>query len=151
MVADGQLVRGGRMGFGGIVRVMHEASKKRAVQLQRERDTLAYWEERDRERYEENKEWWAGHEEYLKSEKWRMKRHRVLERDDHWCQACNAEPAAHAHHLTYTRHKNEPLFDLISVCLVCHEELHPHMKRRRLVVIDGVKYKKMPGGGLKTI
>ena len=80
-----------------------------------------------------------------------MKRERVMKRDDHWCQACNAEPAAHAHHLTYTRHKNEPLFDLISVCLVCHEELHPHMKRRRLVVIDGVKYKKMPGGTLKTI
>ena len=56
-----------------------------------------------------------------------------------------------AHHLTYTRHKNEPLFDLIAVCRVCHEELHPHMKKRTELTLDGVKYKMMPGGTLKEL
>ena len=130
---------------------MHAMSKKRAAQLEAERRTQAYWEERDRDRYEENKEWWAGHEEYLKTEKWRKKRERVMERDGGKCQACLRRKAAHAHHLTYTRHKNEPLFDLIAVCRVCHEELHPHMKKRNEITLDGVKYKWMPGGTLKEV
>lgn len=110
---------------------MHAMSKRRAAQLESERRTQAYWEERDRERYEENKEWWAAHEEYLTTETWASKRARVLDRDGHWCQSCHGDRAVHVHHLTYTRHKAEPLFDLISVCLDCHHHLHPHMRERQ--------------------
>jgi len=69
-------------------------------------------------------EWWAAYTEYLKTDKWRLKSRKVLERDGHLCQACLTRQATQAHHLTYARVFNEPLFDLVAVCKPCHEKLH---------------------------
>lgn len=70
--------------------------------------------------------WWANHNTYLQTETWRQKRALCLARDQYLCQArlpgCTKH-AVQAHHLTYEHHKNEPLFDLISVCVSCHDQI----------------------------
>lgn len=77
----------------------------------------------NREREQRRQVYW----EYLQSIEWRRKREAVLERDNYQCKAqlpdCTGR-ASQAHHLTYERIFDEPLFDLISVCRSCHERLH---------------------------
>jgi hypothetical protein len=68
---------------------------------------------------------------YLNSDKWKLKRKKVLERDNHLCQACLTNKANEVHHLTYQNIYDEPLFELISVCKRCHEKIEskkPHKK-----------------------
>lgn len=65
--------------------------------------------------------------DYCDTIEWRRKREAVLDRDNYQCQArlpCCIGRASQAHHLTYARVFDEPLFDLISVCRPCHERLH---------------------------
>ena len=69
-------------------------------------------------------DWWQGYGRYLETDEWRNKRRRVLDRDGGMCQACLIRTAEQVHHLTYKRVFHEPLFDLISVCRVCHYALH---------------------------
>lgn len=61
------------------------------------------------------------HSKYLKSDKWKKKRALVLKRDNYLCQACLEEKATEVHHLSYKFWRNEPLFDLVSICTQCHE------------------------------
>ena len=68
--------------------------------------------------------WWDEYQAYLESEEWAEKRKAVLERDRHLCQACLKAKATVVHHQTYEHCFNEPLFDLISVCVDCHANLH---------------------------
>jgi hypothetical protein len=94
-----------------------------------------YWEERqvqyeverDASVERANRDWWRRYSEYLDSDEWRRKRELVLARDLHRCQArldgCSIH-ATQVHHLTYRHAFNEPLFDLVAVCLSCHEALH---------------------------
>ncbi|MCF8414614.1 MAG: hypothetical protein K9G40_00115 [Crocinitomicaceae bacterium] len=58
--------------------------------------------------------------DYLDSADWKAKRILVLKRDNYLCQSCLVSKAKEVHHLTYKHFKNEPLFDLISVCRPCH-------------------------------
>jgi hypothetical protein len=77
-------------------------------------------------------EWYRYHhnarrkiyETYIKSEQWRGLRMQVLARDGYVCQVCKAQRAAQVHHLTYEHFQHEPLEDLLSVCLTCHEQIH---------------------------
>jgi hypothetical protein len=62
-------------------------------------------------------------EDYYKSEKWMYKREKVLKRDNYLCQSCLDEKAIQVHHLTYDHFGDEPLFDLVSVCLNCHKKI----------------------------
>jgi len=62
--------------------------------------------------------------EYLKSDKWKLKREKVMLRDKNVCQACLTRTATDVHHLTYERIYNEPLFDLVAICRQCHEKIH---------------------------
>lgn len=70
-------------------------------------------------------EFWIQYNAYLQSPEWRMKRLKVLERDNYLCQACLEAQANQAHHKTYEHVFNEPLFDLVAVCEDCHNMLHP--------------------------
>ncbi|MDR6546678.1 ATP-dependent 26S proteasome regulatory subunit [Chryseobacterium rhizosphaerae] len=63
------------------------------------------------------------HSKYLQSSKWKEKRTLVLKRDNYVCQSCLQETATEVHHKSYKFWKNEPLFDLISVCKNCHTEI----------------------------
>lgn len=62
-----------------------------------------------------------GYSAYLKSESWKVKRNLVLQRDNYICQSCRQTTATEVHHLHYRHLRNEPLFDLVSVCRRCHE------------------------------
>lgn len=78
------------------------------------------------ERTERSIEWWKQYNEYLQSPGWKDKQRRVLDRDNKRCTArlpgCEAI-AVQAHHLNYDHVFNEPLFDLTSVCIHCHDEI----------------------------
>lgn len=78
----------------------------------------------EEDKRQESDEWWAKYEEYMASDTWQNKRLRVLARDNHLCQACCIRRAVQVHHLTYKHFRDEPLFDLISVCYRCHRRLH---------------------------
>jgi len=83
--------------------------------------------------FNKNKEsaFWLSYSEYLKSDKWQLKRKKVLERDKYICQACLTNKAEQAHHLTYKNVFDEPLFQLTSVCIRCHDKLHEIDKKNR--------------------
>lgn len=68
-------------------------------------------------------EWFKRHNEYLAGPQWAVMRARALKRDKFLCQGCGMNLAQEVHHKTYERHKNEMLFDLVSVCLECHKKL----------------------------
>lgn len=77
--------------------------------------------------------WWTDtYEPYMASVAWREKRARRLEMDRHCCQAmldgCT-QRATDVHHLSYKHFGNEPLFELISICRCCHDQIH-NMERR---------------------
>ena len=57
---------------------------------------------------------------YYLSNEWEIRRKLVLNRDKYICQSCLSNKATQVHHLTYKHFKNEPLFDLISICEFCH-------------------------------
>jgi hypothetical protein len=64
------------------------------------------------------------YQEYLKSEKWKIKRNLVLQRDNYLCKGCGIVKATQVHHLTYENKYDEFLFQLISLCKPCHEKYH---------------------------
>jgi len=69
-------------------------------------------------------DWWRQYNAYLLTPQWAKKRAAVLARDNYVCQGCRVNRATQAHHLTYKRVGREMLFDLIAVCVQCHEAIH---------------------------
>ena len=68
----------------------------------------------------QKKQWFVKHSEYLKTEKWKSIRLKVLKRDDYLCQCCLEASATEVHHLTYANWMDEFMYELISVCYNCH-------------------------------
>ena len=60
---------------------------------------------------------------YLASREWAVRREAVRARCGGWCERCHLLPLAATHHLTYEHIGNEPLEDLLGVCVPCHEWL----------------------------
>lgn len=86
-----------------------------------DRQRQAWADERDQVNEDRNREY----QSYLRTDTWKDKRNRVLARDKYVCQACLRRNATEVHHTTYEHIMNEPLFELISICDVCHRALHP--------------------------
>ena len=94
-----------------------------------------YWQEQQRQREAEfqarRDHRREEYRDYLTTITWARKREAVLSRDDYVCQAqmvgCT-DRASQAHHLTYDRIFDEPLFDLVAVCRNCHERLHANQE-----------------------
>lgn len=112
--------------------------------LEREFNIELFYENRrnqaEKERQARNEEirsnnnaFWEEYKEYLNTDKWKIKRVRVLQRDKNLCQACLTSPANQVHHLTYAHVFDEPLFDLISVCARCHNKITEMDRERRLL------------------
>ena len=80
-------------------------------------------------REKQSRAWWEAYTAYLETAEWRDKRNRVLARDGYLCQACLRRKATQVHHLTYDHVLDEPLFDLVAVCSVCHKHLHGGKQR----------------------
>lgn len=79
---------------------------------------------------EQNAEWWAKYNTYLQTQQWHKMRQKVLDRDNNLCQACLSNKATHVHHLSYdlyNRLGKSAAFELVAICRVCHEQIHPHM------------------------
>ena len=66
----------------------------------------------------------AKYQEYIESEEWKKKRLLVLQRDNFTCCGCLMEPAIHVHHLTYRNLGSELAYELVSLCVRCHEKSH---------------------------
>jgi 5-methylcytosine-specific restriction endonuclease McrA len=77
------------------------------------------------------------YQEYLKSDKWKAKRLRVLQRDNFICQKCG-DRAWQVHHKTYERIFNEHPSDLVSLCGDCHKDIHKIKKSKKISVFGGI-------------
>lgn len=76
-------------------------------------------------------EWMERYTTYLYSEEWKIKRDAVLKRDQYLCQCCLNAYATQVHHKSYEfvdLKGNEPAFDLVAICVPCHEKIE-EMKR----------------------
>lgn len=78
-----------------------------------------------------NDGWWSRYTAYLSTPQWSAKREAALERDHYLCQACRRREATQVHHTTYKHVGNEPLFELVSLCEVCHDEITAMDRKRR--------------------
>jgi 5-methylcytosine-specific restriction endonuclease McrA len=76
------------------------------------------------------KQFWVIYSEYLQSCAWQYKRQGALERDKSLCQHC-ASPATEVHHENYDYVGDEPLYQLLSLCTVCHKKIHDKKNRDR--------------------
>jgi 5-methylcytosine-specific restriction endonuclease McrA len=63
--------------------------------------------------------------EYLQSDAWKELRAKVLKRASHICEGCGTAEAMQVHHLRYAHIGHEFLWELVAVCLACHERVHP--------------------------
>jgi hypothetical protein len=90
-------------------------------------------EERERQRAEADKQWWAAYGIYLQSPIWLEKRRLVLRRCGGICEGCGVRKAVQVHHLEYPKDclpgspewlRQEKLFHLVALCLDCHDDLH---------------------------
>lgn len=105
-----------------------------AIKEKHQASVTAYYEqqraEHERQLEKESAEWWAAYNDYMRSARWADKRRRVLDRDKEMCQACLKRKASQVHHKTYEHCQNEqgefgyePLFELESICTICHDAL----------------------------
>lgn len=75
------------------------------------------------ERKQGQQDFFEAHSNYLRSPEWKARRVAVLRRDGYICQACLQNEASQVHHLTYKHWGHEPLFELVSVCKPCHDQI----------------------------
>lgn len=62
---------------------------------------------------------------YLRSPEWNTLRKAVLNRDNYTCQGCgDSGIPLEVHHTTYRDFRQEKLYQLVSVCRDCHQEIH---------------------------
>ena len=71
-----------------------------------------------------DRQWREAYDSYLHSAEWRALRAKILKRSGGMCEGCGERRAVQVHHLTYERLGREMLFDLVAVCLRCHESIH---------------------------
>lgn len=90
-------------------------------------------------RGEKNADWWTWYRGYLETPMWFTRRDMVLERDNYRCTAtlkgCTGR-ATQVHHLTYDHAGNEPLFELVSICENCHNQITEADRSRRRGIND---------------
>lgn len=71
---------------------------------------------------------------YLNSPVWKAKRLLVLKRDNYLCQCCLDAYAIQVHHKSYQfvdLKGNEPAFDLVAICVPCHDKIEAMKKEQR--------------------
>lgn len=73
---------------------------------------------------QQREEFFALYDEYLASDDWAERRQLVMERAGGLCEGCRKAPAVRVHHLTYEHVFNELLYELVALCVPCHERAH---------------------------
>ena len=66
--------------------------------------------------------------EYLKTEGWKVRRLKALDRAGHRCQVCNSAERPEVHHRTYERLGHERAADLVVLCRSCHKLFHDNSR-----------------------
>ena len=66
---------------------------------------------------------------YLRSNKWRKTRTRILTRDKNKCRHCDSKESLEVHHITYKRIYREKPKDLITLCKSCHMKEHARLNK----------------------
>jgi 5-methylcytosine-specific restriction endonuclease McrA len=64
------------------------------------------------------------YKDYLKSDKWKFIRRKVLTRANYTCEGCFDARATEVHHLHYKHVYNEFLWELVAICSDCHRRYH---------------------------
>lgn len=89
-----------------------------------------------------------AYKDYLRSDRWQVKRQQVFAYYGKRCYACRKQAKIlHVHHMSYTNLGNEPIQDLIPLCVACHKKvtrIYKANRRRglRRVTMDFVKLKR---------
>lgn len=98
----------------------------------------AFWEKVSGKRSEKQalgkQQWMHQYNAYLNSPAWKEKRLAVLKRDNYLCQCCLNAYATQVHHKSYQfvdLKGNEPAFDLVAICVPCHEKIEAMKKQNR--------------------
>lgn len=81
----------------------------------------------------DKKRFFESYNAYLKTDEWKAKRRRVLERARGICEGCLEKPATQVHHLTYDNVGDELLFQLVAICDECHDKCHPERQQQNEV------------------
>lgn len=71
-----------------------------------------------------------NYEEYIQTPQWKAKRGLVITRCKNVCEGCHAMPVHQVHHLTYDNFGDELLFQLVGLCVGCHDKCHPWKKEK---------------------
>lgn len=64
------------------------------------------------------------YDDYLRSDRWRTLRGKILKRAAGVCEGCLDAPAEHVHHMTYDHKGAEFAFELRALCAGCHKRIH---------------------------
>lgn len=75
---------------------------------------------------EEQAAFWSYYNEHMRSPEWRKKCALKMAQADGACEGCGEKEPRHVHHRTYENLGDEFLFELVALCLDCHQKLHPH-------------------------
>ncbi len=74
--------------------------------------------------------------DYIKSERWKLKRMQAFQYHGIYCKSCKLKIGAHMHHIHYKNLGHEGMEDLIPLCEECHEQLH---KKKNMIDIERLK------------
>lgn len=109
-------------------RLAKKEHERRLSELERER-TIAKL--RSPKLYEFKKNGYQGYKDYIHSVEWFTLRDARQAYDNHRCQHCGSETKTlQCHHKTYKHlYMQSEFFDLITLCVDCHHDLHERLKR----------------------
>ena len=95
--------------------------------------------------------WKDNYREDLNDERWKMKREKILKRDDYKCRWCGSIDKLDVHHKYYNKYPDGsrvrawdyPDDALIVLCCDCHEKYHSKNKVKSYYRKGGVHYEKV--------
>lgn len=115
-----------------------DKAKKEERSIKWEEMTKTFWakvsDRRAQQREAGKQQWWDQYQAYLNSPAWKAKRALVLKRDNYLCQSCLDAYATQVHHKSYQfvdLKGNEPAFDLVAICVPCHEKIEAMKQQQR--------------------
>jgi len=65
-----------------------------------------------------------AYDDYLRSDRWKRRSAKIMERAKGTCEGCLTNPATEVHHLTYAHIYQEFAFELVALCGACHDRIH---------------------------